>query len=128
MSIVSKDRYFCLIHARSMLNFYPEQKMCDRAKGLKLLEEKSSGNTRRLAFLYPPVGRDLGSGICSFGRQCVHWSHWLCSKEYPQKVPSPPHGRRGLRPSFCRKVGVRGGMKQPFFWAVTLFYCEPHKS
>ena len=38
MSVVSKERYFCLIHARSMLNCYPEQKMYDVAKGLKLLE------------------------------------------------------------------------------------------
>jgi hypothetical protein len=64
-----------------MLNCYPEQKMCDVAKSLKSLEEKSYGNTSQLASLYPPVGRDLGSGIFIFGRQYVHWSHWLCSKE-----------------------------------------------
>ncbi len=68
--------------------------MCDVAKGLKSLEEKSSGNIRQLAFLYPPVGRDLGSGIFSFGRQYVHWSNCLCSKEYPQNVPSPPGEER----------------------------------
>ncbi len=88
--------------------------MCDVAKGLKSLEEKSSGNTSQLASLYPPVGRDLGSGIFIFGRQYVHWSHCLCSKEYPQKVPSPPRGRRGLRLTKCREVGGEGGMKQPF--------------
>ena len=87
--------------------------MCDVTKGLKSLEEKSSGNIRQLAFLYPPVGRDLGSGIFSFGRQCVHWSHCLCSKEYPQKVPSPPYGRRGLRLTKCRGVGGEGGGKEP---------------
>jgi hypothetical protein len=42
-----------------MLNCYQKQKMYDLAKGLKLLEEKSSENTRQLAFLCPPVGRAI---------------------------------------------------------------------
>ncbi len=99
--------------------------MCDLAKGLKLLEEKSSENPRRLTFLCPPVGCDLGSGIVISGRQYVHWSYWLCSKEYPQNVPSPP-GEEERASAFLMPNGWgEGGMNQPFFWAATLFYCEP---
>jgi hypothetical protein len=68
--------------------------MYNLAKGLKLLEEKSSRNTSQLAFLCPPVGCDPGSEIFIFGRQYVHWSNWLCSKEYPQNLPSPPGEER----------------------------------
>ena len=96
-----------------MLNCCPEQKIYDLAKGLKLLEEKSSGNTRQLAFLCPPVGRDLGSGILIFGRQYVHWSHSICSTEYPQNVPSPP-GEERASAFPGRMIGVRGGMNSPF--------------
>ena len=112
--------YFCLIHARSMLNCFPEQKICDVPKGLKLLEEKVSGNTLRLVFLYPPVERALGSGILIFGRHCVHWSHSICSKEYSQNVPSPPGEERASAYLMPNDWG-EGGDEQPFIWAVTLF-------
>ena len=100
--------------------------MCALAKGLKLLEEKSSGNTCRLAFLYPPVGRDLGSGMFSFGRQCMHWSHQLGSKEYPQNMPSPPWEERASAFPSPKGWG-EGGVKSPYLKASTIC-AEPQKS
>jgi hypothetical protein len=51
----------------------------------------------------------------------VHWSNCLCSKQYPQNVPSPP-GEEERASAFPMPNGWgEGGMNQPFLWAVTLY-------
>jgi hypothetical protein len=59
-----------------MLNCFPEQKICDVPKGLKLLEEKVSGNI-------PPTRLSVSSsGARSRVRDTYFWKA-LCALESP---------------------------------------------
>jgi hypothetical protein len=107
----------CKIYAQLL----PGTKNVRRSERFKIITRKGIWKyPSRLVFLYPPVGRDLGSGILILGRQCVHWSHSICSKEYPQNVPSPPGEERASAYLMPNDWG-EGGDEQPFIWAVTLF-------
>ena len=99
--------------------------MCDLVKGLKLLEEKSSRNPRRLTLSVS------SSGVQSRVRYSYLWKaisaleSLVMFKRVSTNVPSPP-GEEERASAFIMPNGWgEGGMKQPFFWAVTLFNYEP---
>jgi len=56
------------------------------------------------------------TGVTAYVQKSIH-----------KKFPLLLTGGEGFGLPSAEELGVRGGMKQPFFWAVTLFYCEPQK-
>ena len=118
---------FLLVLCKIYAQLLPGTKNVRRSKGFKIIR-------RKVIWEYQPARFSISSsGARSRVRDIYLWKA-ICALESllmfkrvsTKKVPSPPRGRRGLRLTKCREVGGEGGgLKQPLFWAVTLFNCEP---
>ena len=51
----------------------------------------------------------------------MHWSNCLCSKQYPQNVPSPPGEEERASAFFMPNSWGEGGDEPALYWAVTLY-------